>query len=103
MVHYRQRVCITSKKLNFIPIYSILDNVSIILNTNKHEKFTRRKLRRKFLWPKKNLTEKISLFTSKLNIEFKNKLVGCYTQKPGHHKNWGESIWKASKCGAGGE
>ena len=28
--------------------------------------------------PKKHLTEKMSLFTSKLNIELKKKLIRCY-------------------------
>jgi hypothetical protein len=44
---------------------------------------------------KEAFNRKISLLTSKLNIELKKKLIRCYV--------WSRSIWRALKCGAGGE
>ena len=53
---------------------------------------------------------KISLLTCKLNIEIRKKLVRCYVwsifymaQRPGHYENWSGNIWRALKCGVGGE
>ena len=59
---------------------------------------------------KEAFNTKISLLTSKLNIELRTKLLSAtfgallyMAQKPGYQANWSGSIWRASKCGAGGE
>ena len=50
---------------------------------------------------KEAFNKKISLLTSKLNIELKKKLVRCYVWSIALYGS--ETIWKALKCGAGGE
>ena len=58
----------------------------------------------------KPFNSKISLLTSKLNIELWKKLVNVMfgallykAQRSVHKENWSRNIWKALKCGAGGE
>ena len=60
---------------------------------------------------KEAFNRKMSLLTSKLNIELKKKLVRCYVWRIALYgsetwtlkENWSGSIWRALKCGAGGE
>ena len=59
---------------------------------------------------KETFNRKISLLTSKLNIELRKKLVRCYVwsvalcgSETWTRRKLEPSIWKAFKCGAGGE
>ena len=59
---------------------------------------------------KEAFNRKMSLLTSKQNIELRKKMVSCYVwsiafmaQRPGDYENWSGSIWTALKPGAGGE
>ena len=55
---------------------------------------------------KEAFTRKESLLTSELNKYWLGVMFGALlymAQRSGHYENWSGSIWRALKCGAGGE
>ena len=60
--------------------------------------------------PKKHLTEKYHTLQASWTLKSARNCLGVMfgallymAKRPGHYKNWRRSIWRALKCGAGGE
>ena len=75
------------------------DNFKYLESVLTRNNYCRREINMRIAISKEAFSRKISLLTSKLNIELRTKLVRCYVWGIALYGSGSGNIWRASKCG----